>query len=250
VVRGGGTLPENKIKVANAFIDNPNGVPVRVKLTGMAGGTYSRGHVYQHPILEYHSDPTGYPSGCGARPKVVPGGACFTPGSTTEIVTTGAPTFTGAYKVSLGGTTISPCATCIPNEFEIPPGQTLAVWVMSGPLTFLQAGFVGDVMDNGPIGIDVAYTPDPLPATTGNFEETWVRCDPYGDGAGYTSCYTGWTKRREVHFLTRITVSPSVTVSVTARAASPTETLVTATGTGVTGLTYAASPWSTTETGY
>lgn len=247
----GGSLPENKLKIANAFIDNPNAVPVRVRLTGTPGGTYSRSHVYQHPILELHDSTFDYPAGCMAKPKTVPSGGCFTPGSTMPVTTSGTPALATTYKVTLGTVALLPCADCTANEFEIPPSQTITVWVMSGPMSFLQAGFGGDVLENGPIGVDVAYAPDPLPATTGLLEETWAKCDSAGASEStFSTCWGAWTTRREAHLLTSITVTPSFTVSLTSRPASSADVLSPATGTGVSGLVYAVSPWSTRETGY
>lgn len=239
-------LPGAKLRVAQGYIDNPNAVPVRVKIFPTVSATWTRGHVYRTPY-----DPLGgwTPAGCGAGfDQLWPGGACYTPKTKVETINSGSLTLAPTFDVTVGGVPLAACAGCGSNEYELPANATATVWLLAGPYTFLQSVLATAAADLATVGVacPVGYTCDaPVTNVTGAIEHDLIDCPATGCTFGNPG-----GPAREVHYFTRLTVTPTATLTLQSRPASSTEALGTATGTNITSFSYAVSAWNTTETGW
>jgi hypothetical protein len=229
-------------KIANGSIDNPTSMPVQVMITATAPSSIRRGlrfenlQVADRTTLNRSCDDTGLA-------PVTPDGACYdsTP-ATSELGTdevldrdlVSAITVTGATPV---GT--DPAGRPI---YEIAPRATATVWLVSSPWSFLMDRTPADYGLTGPIQLVTGYA--------GN---DWLRCVQTGfssDGDHYRIC-THQVLMREFTQLTRATVQPRSSVTLTARPSGSDEaTWMPATGTDVVGFRYTDFAWVTEASGY
>lgn len=252
-IQGDVTLPDNKLKVANGYIDNPNALPVVVKVNPVVSTTWSFGHVIRNPHVMYYGP---YYFTCHTADSTLTG-ACYTRKSTAEQTRSSSSPIVLPYTLEVrttGGTVLSVCPGCAPREYEIPPASTVAVWVLTDPYAFLVPTSVfPSVADLASVGTGPhpSHTPtlDPLVEAvtdvTGIIENDWADCEANG-----CTSMDYQIRRREVHFYSRISVTPSTSVSLKARPAASYTYPQDARGTNVSSFAYAPSNWSTTETGF
>jgi hypothetical protein len=229
-------------KIAKGYIDNPTSMPVQVILTATAPSSIRRGlrfenlQVADRTTLNRSCDDTGLA-------PVTPDGACYDSTPTTgefgteevldrELVST--ITVTGATPV---GT--DPTGRPI---YEIAPTSTATVWLESSPWSFLMSETPADYAAPGPLQLITGYP--------GN---DWLRCVQTGfssDGDHYRIC-THQVLIREFTQLTRATVQPKSSATLTARPAGSGEaTWMPATGTDVAGFRYTDFAWNAQASGY
>jgi len=125
--------------------------------------------------------------------------------------------------------------------YEIAPGSTATVWLESSPWSFLMPFAPTDFAALGP-----------LQSVTGYIGHDWLKCvhtalSRYGEGPYCTDQIL----MREFTQLTRATVRPQSSVTVTARPSGSDEaSWAPATGTNVVSFRYADFSWDTRASGY
>jgi len=144
--------------------------------------------------------------------------------------------------LSVTGTTTLGIDAAGRQVFEIPPGSTATVWLESSPWAFILPWAATDYAAVGAVQFVTGYT--------GN---DWLKCihtaiSRYGEDGPYC---TDQVLMREFTQLTRATVHPTSSVTLTARPSGSDEaTWAPATGTNVVDFLYADLGWDTQASGY
>ncbi len=240
VVAGAG-LPGGKLHVGSGFIDNPNPVPVRVRLSPATLTTYTRGSVWTHPQTAITSSVT---DGCmNSVGDMLLDGTCYAAGSPLESITTGASAgdlYAGFEASFIDGTPLPACTFCAANEREVPAFTSIRIMVLANPYTFL---FPAPATEIGTVG-------STLLNVTGSLAEEWLDCIAAAHPPGEPVVCTSQVKRRAVRYLTRVDVNPVTTVSLDARPAAEGAAWAPAFGTDVSAFGYGNSNWYNVETGW
>jgi hypothetical protein len=244
---GGGELTPyaNRVRVAQGYIDNPNDIPVRVRINPTSTRTYRW-------VTEYFAHAFGTQSGGGlcSTNKYAPVdilGKC----TTFEKDRHDSGTLTGNLpdvieEVRLDGKLQNPCATCATGEYELPSKKSVEVRILARAGSDLGGAYYPLTFDflltEGADAVDLG-TPPLLGIST---EREIRSCSTWT--SGYTSCLQH-TRYLIYHYLLFAELTPQVTASLLARPPAGTveEVSKTAEGTNVTGFAYGTWAWSSKE---
>jgi hypothetical protein len=228
-------------KIAEGTIDNPNAMPVQVVLSASAPSTIRRGLRFMNVRV---GDPASVNRGCdqAALGPVTPTGACFDPQpDSAEYGTVDVLDQDLVSGVSVLGAKALGVDAAGRQIYELAPNSTATVWLESHPWSFLMPWAPTDYVTLGP-----------LQKVTGYTGSDWLKCvrevlSRYGDGD--LSC-VDQVLMREFTQLTRVTVHPQSSVTLTARPCGSDEaTWAPATGTNVAAFEYTDFAWDTKASG-
>jgi hypothetical protein len=229
-------------KIAEGSIDNPNSVPVQVVIAATAPSFIRRGLRFANIQV---GDPASVNRDCddtGIAPAT-PSGECYdTKPSTSEYGTEDVLDRDLVSGITVTGATALATDVAGRQIFEIPPGSTATVWLESSPWSFLMPW---EPTDYAAIGL--------VQFVTGYAGNDWLRCahaalSRYGEGELYC---TDQVLMREFTQLTRATVHPTSSVTLTARPSGSDEaTWAPATGTNVAAFEYTDFAWDAKASGF
>jgi len=229
-------------RIAQGYIDNPNPVSVQVVISASAPSYIRRGLRFANIQV---ADPTSVNRACdetGIEP-VTPTGECYDARpNTSEYGTEDVLDRDLATDISVAGATALGMDAAGRQVYQIAPRSTARVSIQSSPWRFLMPSRPRDYAALGALEFVTGYT--------GN---DWLRCvrvftPRYGEGFGYC---TDQVRVSEFTQLTRVTVHPRSSVTLTARPAGSEEaTWVPAIGTSVAGFGYTDFTWDTKASGY
>lgn len=242
---GSGLGPDNKLRIGEGFIDNPNDVPVRVTVVETATRTYAwRTNLFAALVgSSTASATTKWPTGCdtGISDRLAIGGDCFPRDTSTDFGNGSNIDTTSSPKVLIGTSVLSPCAGCAVDEVEIPPKTTVEVRIQVKPFSYLGIDFL---VDDGTDAQD--YLRPPVTGVLSSWPPNWLRCTKTEVVSSVTKC-TAWNTYQDYHILYSGEATYTLKVGLFARPAAASETAVTATGTSATNFSYTANSWSTIE---
>jgi hypothetical protein len=229
-------------RIAEGAIDNPNPVPVQVVISATAPATIRRGLQFMNLRV---GPPDARVTDCdetGVAPAT-PDGGCYHPRpGTDEYGTDDVLDRDLVTRVVVTGATLVGVDASGREVYELPPVSTATVWLESTPWRFLMSARPADYAAVGPAEF-----------VTGVVGKDWLQCThtaraPYGSGRLYC---TEQVLMREFTELTRVTVQPQSSVTLTARPSGSAEaSWATATGTNVAAFGYTDFPWDTKASGY
>lgn len=235
------TGPDNR-KIAKGYIDNPNSIPVQVTISATAPSSVRRGLRFENIQI---GDPVNVDRSCDNRgiDPVTPTGECHdVKSSTTEYGTDEILDRDLVSNIDVVGATARGTDAAGHRVYEIPPHSTATVWLESSPWRFLMPWQPTDYAAVGTIPFVTGYT--------GN---AWRRCarialEHYGDHELYCADQVLMTEFTQ---LTRVTIHPRSSVTLTTRPAGANEaTWGPATGTDVRDFEYTDFGWDTRASGY
>jgi hypothetical protein len=229
-------------KIAKGLIDNPNSIPVQVIIQATAPSTIRRGLRFMNVQV---ADPASVNRDCdeAALGPVTPDGECFNPQpNTAEYGTDDVLDRDLVSSVSVLGAKALGVDASGRQVYELAPSSTATVWLESHPWSFLMSWSPTDYATLGPLHNVTGYT-----------GSDWLRCvhtvlSRYGEGDLYC---TDQVLIREFTQLTRVTVRPQSSITLTSRpSGSDDATWSPATGTHVSAFEYVDFPWDGKASGY
>jgi hypothetical protein len=245
VVNGVG-LPDERVWLAEGYIDNPSTVPVRVRLTvASVSATYSM----MWRSKTYETGSGGGSDNCsnnseGPKPHLPSTGACYNPSqdtSGTKVNQTAGNLVADLLVRNLStGQVIPQCLGCAWNEREILAKTTARVDIRSKPWSWLWSfPTIGLVNLGAAVGVAGFTTPE--------FAECTVYIEHPTNPNAPPTCGT-WKRRRQVTYLSKVGVIPApVKVSLQSTTANQFNFGI-ATGDNLTDFAYYTPKWCDKET--
>lgn len=233
--------PENR-KIGEGLIDNPNSMPVTVAIEASAPTVIRRGLRFLNVAMGSAPSVVRSCDRTGLSP-VTPSGRCaLVQADTAEYETDEILDRDLLSTIVVEGAVTLGADTEGRPIVQLAPYSTATVWLESSPWTFLMSSSPTDFATFGSIG-----------SVTGFVGGDWLRCTQTATGGfGEDGPYcTAQVMMRELTELTRASVQPASSVTLLSRPTDSSDpSFAPATGTNVSGFSYAHFDWDTVADGY